>query len=177
MMNEEVKRFFDAIEFSTDSFKDTLVKKVVLNKRSDSFSVFLNNEKVLEKDDVDSLMSCSKKGIQNKKCSVKIVYNEITFYDIKNYLDIYFKDLIAKRPSYSPLKEYEFDLEENVININLNISLMKREVEQLSNQIKKYLKKYFLGEYEINLITYKNGKTLKEGIKETNVGVLENNDT
>ena len=177
MMNEEVKRFFDAIEFSTDSFKDTLVKKVVLNKRSDSFSVFLNNEKVLEKDDVDSLMSCSKKGIQNKKCKVKIVYKEITFYDIKKYLDIYFKDLIKTRPSYSPLKEYEFSIDENVININLNISLMKKEVEQLSNQIKKYLKKYFLGEYDINLITYKNGKTLKEGIKETNVGVLENSDT
>ena len=41
-MNDEVKRFFDSLNFKSDEFNDAVIEKVILNKAKESFEVIMS---------------------------------------------------------------------------------------------------------------------------------------
>ena len=106
-MNDEVKRFFDSINFiyNEDIFKNVSVTKVVLNKVHETFKVYLNSENVLPFDDVVKLYEAEKNGINGKSCKIYLEYSSYDDNDILNYVNILLEKLIDKKPSLMGIKE------------------------------------------------------------------------
>ncbi len=151
-MSQEVKRFFNSIKFSSEKLNDCEILKVVLNKKNESFEVYLKSSTVYLKDDVDNLIEASKNGIQGKKCVVKLIYDFISEDTLKEYINIYIEKLVKERPSFSILKDYEFLVENNNITLTIKNELSKYELDNEAMSISDYLKKYFLGEYNTKFV-------------------------
>ena len=93
-MNDELKRFFTSIKFegNDETFKTTSVLKVILKKQEELFEVNLYDKKVLPYDSVKNLFECAKNGINgDKKCAIKMHYEDVTEEDVLNYVKIFLK--------------------------------------------------------------------------------------
>ena len=108
-MNDEVKRFFDSINFiyNEEIFKNVIVTKVILNKVHETFKVYLRSEDILPFDDVVKLYDAEKNGINGKNCKIYLEYNSYNDNDILNYVNILLEKLIDKKPSLMGIKENE----------------------------------------------------------------------
>src|SRR5574344_1605661 len=141
-MNDEVKRFFDSLNFKSDEFNE----KVILNKAKESFEVIIKLPKVVNKSEVNKLFTSAKNGINGEKiCHITLKYDEVTIEDLKKYLDIFLEELIKERPSFSPLKDYELTLENDTLELTIYSKVVKSE---LNKELKRYLntlKEYGLG--------------------------------
>lgn len=167
-MNDEVKRFFDSLNFKSDEFNDAVIEKVILNKAKESFEVIIKLPKVVNKSEVNKLFTSAKNGINGEKiCHITLKYDEVTIEDLKKYLDIFLEELIKERPSFSPLKDYELTLENETLELTIYSKVVKSE---LNKELKRYLnilKEYGLGTYKIDInVNINELKTLTEEIKE-----------
>ena len=106
-MNDEVKRFFDSINFICDEeiFKSVSVKKVVLNKLTETFKVYLESDNVLPYNEVIKLYEAEKNGINGKSCKIILEYVVVSDNDILDYLNIILGKLIDKKPSLMGIKK------------------------------------------------------------------------
>ena len=69
-MNDSLTRFFDSINFtptSDEAFNNVSIEKVVLNKKTESFTVYITSEKLINIPDIKKLVSCANKGINGEK--------------------------------------------------------------------------------------------------------------
>ena len=74
-MDNEVKRFFDSIKFSSDLFNGVTVKKVIYNKSKQSYNVNLLCPNIIEKSEIDRLfLACNNKIKGEKVCFVSLEY-------------------------------------------------------------------------------------------------------
>ena len=74
-MDNTLERFFDKIEFNgEDNFNGVTVKKVVINKKKESWDVYLSSSKVLDIESVLNLIECASKGIENVS-TIKILFD------------------------------------------------------------------------------------------------------
>ena len=88
-MNDELERFFKSIGFTptSDIFSSASVEKVVLNKKLESFEVFINVSQVLDINEANQLLLCAENGINGeKKCKINLQYQEILEDDILRYI-------------------------------------------------------------------------------------------
>ena len=100
-MSSELKRFFDSISFSGDGFTDATLDKVVLKKKDEKFIVYIKNKDVIDISNVNQLFWCASNGINGEKpCDIVLIYENITFEDIKKYLDYLIDEIIIRRPWY-----------------------------------------------------------------------------
>lgn len=167
-MSNEVKRFFKSIDFNINEFNNAEVEKVYLNQSTDSFKVHLNVDEVVNKDMVDKLKDCSQNGIDGKFCEVVINYKNINLEDIKQYVDIYIDKLVKNKPSLCILKEYKIELNDKELIIVINMNLLKNDLKLIEKNIKKYLKNYHLGNYNVIIKEVVVQKELKETINSNN---------
>ncbi len=154
-MNDELKRFFNSIEFYPEEkwFANASVLKVIYMKKLDSFEVHIENEKVIPWEIINDLFDCASKGInKEKKCTVKMHYHQIAEEDILSYLHCLIKDLVDQRPSLINLLDAKIVLEDEIITIEVSTKLEELEVKKEGKELAKKLAFYGLGELEITSV-------------------------
>ena len=152
-MNDEVKRFFDSINFiyNEDVFKNVSVTKVVLNKVHETFKVYLNSENVLPFDDVVKLYEAEKNGINGKSCKIYLEYSSYDDNDILNYVNILLEKLIDKKPSLMGIKENEINVLNKKIIVEVSSKIEQLELEEYTSDLLKKLEKYGFSKLNIEI--------------------------
>ena len=165
----ELERFFNSIkyQYNTDSFNGATVEKVVLNKREETFDVYLRIPCVINYDEITKLFECAKKGINgDKKCTIKISYDNVTEENILNYIKCIIKTLVEKRPSLISLEDNEVKLDDEIIILLANSKVEEIEIRKEAKNITKALLKYGIGEFEVTTELNEDAENaIKEEIK------------
>ena len=152
-MNDEVKRFFDSIGFSGEGFDMSLISKVVLKKDTQQFIVYIKNTTVIPVNNVNQLFLCASNGINGtKKCEVRLVYDNVTFEDIKACLDYFIDEIIIRRPSLIGLKKTDVDIQDNTLYFHVLNEFEKNDLLFESKGLLNQLKRYGLGELKIEIV-------------------------
>ena len=100
-MDDKLVRFFNKIGFNDiDSFKDSKVTKVTINKLDETWNVYITNKRVVNINSVIKLMNIAKKGIEDVK-EINIIFdNEVVTEDsIIEYFRYILNELVKKSPS------------------------------------------------------------------------------
>ena len=151
-MNEEVKRFFDSIGFSGEGFLNSTIEKVVLKKDTKSFIVYIKNKEVIPVSNVNQLFLCASNGINGtKKCEVRLLYDEVSFEDIKSYLDYFIDEVIIRRPSLIGLKKTDIDIVGDTLYFHVLNEFEKNDLLFESKDLINQLKRYGLGDLKIEI--------------------------
>jgi DNA polymerase-3 subunit alpha (Gram-positive type) len=154
-MSDELKRFFNSIEFHSEDegFNNCEIEKVVYLKQKDIYEVYLNLVNVLPYKVLMELLYQASLGIKKeKKCLIRLSYNNITNDDILNYLKELIKELVEKRPSLVNLNDSNISIDDEIITIEVRSKLEELEVKKEGKGISKKLYSFGLGEYEITSI-------------------------
>ena len=151
-MNEEVKRFFDSIGFSGKGFADATIEKVVLKKDTQKFIVYIKNKEVIPVSNVNQLFLCASNGINGtKKCEVRLLYDEVSFEDIKSYLDYFIDEVIIRRPSLIGLKKTDIDIVGDTLYFHVLNEFEKNDLLFESKDLINQIKRYGLGDLKIEI--------------------------
>ena len=122
-MQDRLKKFFDSIgyEDADNNFENASISKVILNKKKESFEVFIENDNPINPRSSLDLIKASKKGINGeKKCHVNFIYDEMEDDDILNAFKVLLDELIIKRPSLVSLKNKNISIDDDFIIIELD---------------------------------------------------------
>jgi len=166
---KDTDRFFKSIKFedSNKDFKDTSIEKVVINKQTEKFIVYLNIKDILKKDIIDSLFAALKNKINGlKEVDVKINYLNKNSEAILEYFKILFNELLEKRPSLIGLLDSKISMDNNIITVEVSNKIEKLEVEKEINNFLNRLEKY--GFNDIKIETYLNKELEQNIIKSIN---------
>ena len=164
-MNEELKRFFDSINFSykEEDFLNASIKKVIYLKQKDLFEVHIHADKVLPYSVIQELLGAAKNKIKGEKeCNILFSYDEITKENVLDYLKNIIEELVKKRPSLVNLKDATVNIEDEIITLDVSTKSEESEVKKEAKGIVKALYSYGLGEYELTSIL---NETLNEEVK------------
>lgn len=166
---KDTDRFFKSIKFedSNKDFKDTSIEKVVINKQTEKFIVYLNIKDILKKDIIDSLFAALKNKISGlKEVDVKINYLNKNSEAILEYFKILFNELLEKRPSLIGLLDSKISMDNNIITVEVSNKIEELEVEKEINNFLNRLEKY--GFNDIKIETYLNKELEQNIIKSIN---------
>ena len=151
---KDTDRFFKSIKFedSNKDFKDTSIEKVVINKQTEKFIVYLNIKDILKKDIIDSLFAALKNKINGlKEVDVKINYLNKNSEAILEYFKILFSELLEKRPSLIGLLDSKISMDNNIITVEVSNKIEELEVEK---EIDNFLNRFYSSSSFINNNSY-----------------------
>ena len=150
---DELKRFFDSINFTyTDDFKDTIISKVVLNRTTKIYNVYLSSKNVLNYDLVNELFRCSKKGIKGiDKCYIELVYENILDSDLEVYIKNILNSIVFEHPSLMGLENSFKSVNDNIITLEVGNDSEKNTLQTYNKKMLLELKNYGLGDYLIEI--------------------------
>ena len=139
-MNDELKRFFDSIKFSNDSFLGSEIKQVLFHKNDKRYEVIISSGKLILKEDVSSLIKACENKINGKDdCSIKMEYHDIPKDNKEEYLEDFVKSYYAANPSLGGIT---LTINDNSIIINcnskMNAGVVKRSFATLTNLLEIY---------------------------------------
>ena len=148
---DELKRFFNSIGFNyTEDFNNTVISKVVLNKETLIYNVYLNSENVINYDLITELFKCAKKGINGKdKCYIELIYNNINEDVVGNYIKEILSAIIFEHPSLMGLENSFKSIKDNVITLEVGSKIEENSLKKYIKKIINDLKNYGLGEYSV----------------------------
>ena len=154
-MQEKLTKFFTSIGFedTNNDFSEAQISRVVLNKKKESFEVFIENEKPINPVATLELIKCAKKGINGKnKCHITFIYNDIDDEDILEAFKVLLGELIIKRPSLVSLENKNISIDDDFIIIELDSK--SEEFDMLQKEIKGLVDGLVeLGFYEMEITT------------------------
>ncbi len=170
-MEEKMLNFLKSIGFTDENkdFEGASISKVILNKKDNSFNVFIENEKPLSPKATFSLLQCAKKGIRGENpCHVHFIYNDVDDQDILEAFKVLLSDLILKRPSLVSLENKNITIDDDFIIIELDsrseiADMLKKEIKNLVSGL------VAMGFYEMEITTAlnkENEKKIQEEIEE-----------
>ena len=164
-MNEAVSRFFNSINFTptvVDDFKSLEIEKVVLNKKTESFNVYLKIKNLINLKDIRKLLSCANKGINGeKKCTIYFNYDSVSDEDINNYISEIINELASKRPSLISLKNTLIEKDGEIIIVEVSSKIEESEINKETKKISAELLSYGLPEL---IITTRLNETKRDEI-------------
>ena len=147
-MNDSLTRFFESINFtpsSDEAFQSVTIDKVVLNKKEESFSVYLSSKGLINIPDIKKLVSCASKGINGeKKCKLIFSYEDVTDEDIINYVSLMINMLAKKRPSLVSLENTKIEKDKDIIIIDVSSKIEELELGKELKKITTALSNYGL---------------------------------
>ena len=167
-MNSDLQRFFTSIGFTSDEFNAASLDRVVLKQKENCFYVYIKNPEVIDLDDINKLFLCASNGINGeKKCNVILLYETVTYEDVKSYLDYLIDNMIIKRPSLISLKNSEVEINDDVIHFHVESDFLKSDLLNEAKKILTDIEKYGLGKWNIEVsINEDIRKSIKEEIEE-----------
>ena len=166
----EMQRFFNSINYEdiNNDFENAHISKVILNKKKESFEVFIENEQPINPIATLQLLKCAKKGIRGKnKCHINFIYDDMTDTDILDAFKVLLGELITKRPSLVSLENKNIYIDDDFIIIELDsrseeYDMLKKEMNGLSKGLVE------LGFYDMEITTainHDNEKKIQEEIE------------
>jgi len=161
---EELKRFLNSIKFEyVDDLNNTEIMKVVLNRETRVYNVYLKSKNVLSYELVTELFNACKKGINGKdKCYIEMVYDNILSEDLESYIRSILNSVVFEHPSLMGL-ENSFVKEENrIIFLEVGSNAELNALKNYQSEIITNLKNYGLGEFKVNISI---NEQIKEKIK------------
>ena len=147
----DIKSFLKSINFDDENnlLNDVTIEKVVLNKKSETFSVYLKSENVLPYDIIDKLINGSYLINGEYKCNIYITYVNITDEDLLEYVKIIMEKLVEKKPSLISLLESTPIIDDDIIIFEV-ISITEEEnIKKEEANIRKILASYGFRDYLI----------------------------
>ncbi len=165
-----IHKFLKSINYedANGDFEEASISSVKVNKKKESFEVFISNERPIDPVAALELIKCAKKGINGKhKCHVNFVYDEYEDDDILRAFKVLLGELIIKRPSLVSLENKNISIEDDEITIELDsrseeYDMVKKELDKLGKKIED------LGFYEMIIntaINHENEKRIQEEIE------------
>ena len=172
-MNDELKRFFNSIGFSSTHFDAATITKVVLNKKEQSFEVFINIPNIVDINEINKLFLCAENGINGEnKCKININYDSLDLDKIKEYIDYILDEIIIRRPSLIGVKQSQIKIENSDIVFYVTSEFEKVDLLNEGNYLVKKLSNYGLGSYQIKVeINDEERKIIKEEIESDAVNI------
>src|SRR5574344_1518819 len=164
-MDKALVRYFDKIGFENkDAFKDVKLLKVVVNKKKESWDLYLNDNNVLEVEPLLNLINLSKKGLPDvSEINIIINYDKILDEDVINYFKYYLNILTNNNPSLISLLDAVIrinDIEDDLIKDN-------------SKKMIKWFNSVGLNGYEIKpVVNTLKRETIKKEIEENRDTVI-----
>ena len=154
-MQQKLINFFDSVGFMDENgdFSEANISRVILNKKTESFEVFIENERPINPVATLALNKCALNGINGtKKCHVNYIYNDMDDEDILEAFKVLLGDLIIKRPSLVSLENKNISIDDDFIIIELDsrseeYDVLKREIKGLVDGLVD------LGFYEMEVTT------------------------
>ena len=165
-----IHKFLKSINYedTNGDFEEASISSVKLNKKKESFEVFISNDRPINPVATVELIKCAKKGINGKhKCHVNFVYDEYEDEDILSAFKVLLGELIIKRPSLVSLENKNISIEDDEITIELDsrseeYDMVKKELDKLGKKIED------LGFYEMLIntaINHENEKRIQDEIE------------
>ncbi|MCR5787625.1 MAG: PolC-type DNA polymerase III [Bacilli bacterium] len=169
-MNDALTRFFNSINFTPtilEDFNNVSIEKVVLNKKSESFNVFIKCKNLVNLKDMKKLVSCASKGINGeKKCIINFSYENVTDDDINNYVSNIITELAKKRPSLVSLQNSAIEKDGEIIIIEVSSKVEEEEINKEAKKISNDLSSF--GLKDLIITTRLNDEKRSEIIGEIN---------
>lgn len=158
----DIKAFLKSIGLNDDDDLSKLeIEKVVLNKKSETFTIYLKGKKVLPFEKANKLLNKEYKINNEYKCKMIINYDEITEEDLIIYLKEIIKKLVETKPSLVSLQEFVPIIDDDIIIFEVISESEEETIKKEESTIRSYLDKYGLKDY---LITTKLNETKREEI-------------
>lgn len=140
-MAGDLDRFLKKIDFTDiEPFKDTIVKKVVVHKLDNTWTIYIKNPKPLAVEVISKLRTACKSGFDNVKKIDLFVENEVySDEDLKRYIEFYMGELAKKSPALRSLKGTEIRVEEKVITVEVTNIVEKNLIKTKKDKILAWL--------------------------------------
>ncbi|MBQ8901913.1 MAG: PolC-type DNA polymerase III [Bacilli bacterium] len=150
---EELKRFLNSINFEwTEELQNTEILKVVLNRETRVYNVYLKSKNVLSYELVTNLFNHAKKGINGKeKCYIEMVYEDITPDDIGSYIKAILNSVVFEHPSLMGLENSFVKEEDYTIYLEVGSAAEVKALENYKKEIISNLENYGIGKFEVNV--------------------------
>ena len=149
-MNDEVKRFFDSIKYENDSFKNSIIEKVIYYQKKKLYEVIIKCHDLLAKEDYDSLFDASKNKINGEfECNIVIKNDNIDNESLNNFTSSFIKDFYINKPS---LCNISFSIEDDTINIIVDSKMQERVIQNSFKELEKAFNKYGIINYKFGTI-------------------------
>ena len=165
-MDDEVQRFFDSINFSSDTFIGTTVKKVIFNRASKVYNVVLTCPNIIDKQSVDALFLACKNKIKGKsECFVTLEYENMDDDNLSIYLNELLTAFYIEKPSLSKI---HINYEDGLAKIVTHFSIESKIIESDLPKIKSLFKMYGLDVNVQICLDDKEAQKIKEEIEKEN---------
>ena len=150
---EELKRFLNSINFEwTEELQNTEILKVVLNRETRVYNVYLKSKNVFSYELVTNLFNHAKKGINGKeKCYIEMVYEDITPDDIGSYIKAILNSVVFEHPSLMGLENSFVKEEDYTIYLEVGSDAEVKALENYKKEIVSNLENYGIGKFEVNV--------------------------
>ena len=153
-MDKEVKNFLKSINYEIvdDTFTNSHISKVILNKEEEKFYVSLSNDLPCNLEEVKKLLACSKKGIKHENdVVINFIYDTIRPEDV---LAVFLNILEEAKNTHPSLVTIN---KENVkiLDQTIDVSIASKTEEDILNELKEdflqELSTYGFNDYALNI--------------------------
>lgn len=175
-MDDKLVRFFNKINFNNiDSFKNSKVTKVTINRQTNTWGVYIENSNCIDIESALELIESAKKGIDGVE-EINIIYNNtnIKEEDIINCFKYILNELVKESPALSSIINNNINVIDNVVTIevisDIEEKLIKKESKKIINKLEQ------LGFKDLNInckINEELKQVIKKEINETRVEVVK----
>ncbi len=149
----EIERFLASINYHGASFNDANIDRVVLNKKEQTFEVYISSPVVNDIGEVERLFMCSEGGINGQnKCRIHLFFTSITEEDLRSYLDYFLDEVIIDHPSLINLKKAPFTINDHELIFKVASIMEKRELEKESASLMAKLETYGFNSYHLTAV-------------------------
>jgi DNA polymerase III epsilon subunit family exonuclease len=174
-MDNALIRFFDKIDFQErDEFKDGKIIKCVVNKKKETWDVYIKLPNVISIESALALSDKAKDGIEDVS-SIKIVYvyDNIMPEDVLNYFKYSLNKLMDKNPSLVSLLDTNISVDGDEISIEVISEIEADLIKDNSKKIIKWMSNLGFDDFKIKpVINKEKRETIKKEIEDTREQVI-----
>lgn len=176
-MDDKLVRFFNKIGYNySDEFNNSVVTKVVVNKRKETWEVNIKSDSIISPDSIISLRNICKNGLEDvSEITIKMEYPNICDDDILVYFDYFLRKKVEDNVSLSSILDNEFKVVDNRIDVEVISKMEANLIESYNEEFGNFLVDFGLYEIELNpVINDEKRKQIKEEILNSKVDVIVN---
>ena len=154
-MQEKLSKFLNSVgyEDKNGDFCQATISQVILNRKEQSFDVFIENDWPISPVATSELLKCGLNGINGKnKCYIHYIYSDMDDKDILEAFKVLLGELIVKRPSLVSLENKNIRIDGD--NIIVELDSKSEEADILAKEVKGLSQGLVdLGFYEMDIVT------------------------
>ncbi len=169
-------KFLEKVNFTeTKPFENTDVKRVVVHKLDNTWTIYIANQTPLDVEVISRLKSVCKEGFENvKRVDIEIENDTFTDADTLSYIKYYMGVLSTKSPALKSLKGNEITVKNNLIKIEVTNQVESNLITSKKDKILNWFTKMGFKDLTIETVTNdEKRKRVKEEIKNAKSKVEE----